>query len=62
MTIMVSDEDDVTENGQGVPAAGAAIERTEYVQSLERGISVITALPKWPSPRGSRGAPRVGSC
>jgi IclR family pca regulon transcriptional regulator len=44
MTIMVSDEDDVTENGQGVPAAGAAIERTEYVQSLERGISVIKAF------------------
>ncbi|CAG9243773.1 IclR family transcriptional regulator domain-containing protein [Paraburkholderia caribensis] len=42
-TIMVSDEDDVTENGQREPA-GAATERTEYVQSLERGISVIKAF------------------
>jgi IclR family pca regulon transcriptional regulator len=43
MTIMVSDEDDVTENGRTVPAE-VATERTEYVQSLERGISVIKAF------------------
>jgi IclR family pca regulon transcriptional regulator len=40
---MVSDEDDVTDN-EDQPLAGAGAERTEYVQSLERGINVIKAF------------------
>ncbi|MCP2091752.1 UNVERIFIED_ORG: IclR family pca regulon transcriptional regulator [Paraburkholderia sediminicola] len=40
---MISDEDDINDNGSDAPMASAT-ERTEFVQSLERGINVIKAF------------------